>query len=136
MKTFPIETRPIDPRAVLLGNGENKDLQLWLRVPSAETVDDRAIHACLVAMVSDWWTGITPFLPHALDETAQLNLQSVTINHSMWFHRPTRADQWMLSQASSPWADSGRGLSSGTIFDRDGNVVATISQEVAMGSRG
>lgn len=136
LKTFPIETRTIDPRSVLLGDGEHADVELWLRVPSAETIDDPATHACLVALVSDWWTGIAPFLRHALDETAKRNLQSVTINHSMWFHRQARADEWLMVRASSPWAANGRGLSSGTIFDREGKVVATISQEVAMGSRG
>ncbi len=52
-----------------------------------------------------------------------------SLDHAMWFHRPFRADDWLLYAQDSPNASSGRGLSRGLVFTRDGTLVATVMQE-------
>jgi acyl-CoA thioesterase-2 len=57
------------------------------------------------------------------------DIQVASMDHSLWFHRDVRSDDWLLSVIDSPWAGEGRGLAQAAIYDREGNLVATAAQE-------
>ena len=56
-------------------------------------------------------------------------MQSASLDHTIWFHRPFRADEWWLYDQVSPSASGGRGLALGRVFTQDGRLVATVAQE-------
>ena len=56
-------------------------------------------------------------------------MQIASLDHAMWFHRPFRADQWLLHVSDSPSASGGRGFNRGSIFTEDGRLVASVTQE-------
>ncbi len=70
----------------------------------------------------------TATLPHGI-HFAEGNVQLASLDHAMWFHRPFRADDWLLYAMESPNASSGRGLALGKFFTRDGTLVASTAQE-------
>jgi acyl-CoA thioesterase-2 len=102
-------------------------LDLWLRVdgtlpPGIE------LHQCLLAYASDLSLVDTICLPHAvgvLTERAQL----ASLDPAMWFHRPFRADEWLLYSQESPAAAGARGFATGRLFTRDGQLVVSVVQE-------
>jgi acyl-CoA thioesterase II len=57
------------------------------------------------------------------------------LDHAMWFHRPFRADEWLLYAQDSPSAQGGRGLTRGMIFKQDGTLVASVAQEGSLRER-
>jgi acyl-CoA thioesterase-2 len=129
LERHPIETRPVHPATALMAPSDQDTLEVWLRVPSASDIEDQDVHSCLLAMISDWWLGITACLPHRGKPNSVRTI--ATVNHSMWFHAPARVDEWLFYRTKSPWAGDGRALVSGTLFNRDGKQVATVAQELA-----
>ena len=99
--------------------------QMWLRA-DGKLPDEPLMHACLVAYASDMTLLDTIMLPHGLiwSEGSQASL-----DHAMWFHRPFRADDWLLYDQHSPTAAGARGLATGTIFTRDGSLAVSVVQE-------
>ncbi|HEX4863749.1 MAG TPA: acyl-CoA thioesterase II [Acidimicrobiales bacterium] len=99
--------------------------RMWLRA-DGKLPDDPLLHACLVAYASDMTLLDTIMLPHGLiwSEGSQASL-----DHAMWFHRPFRADDWLLYDQSSPTAAGARGLATGTIFTREGALAVSVVQE-------
>jgi len=90
--------------------------------------DDDALHRCLLAYVSDIYLLHTATLPHAeLLKRGRPFLAS--IDHAMWFHRPMRVDEWFLCSNTSPSSSGSRGFARGTVFSRDGRLVASTAQE-------
>ena len=90
--------------------------------------DDPVLHVCLLAYLSD----VTLLEVGAGPARAGLGgdaVQLASLDHAMWFHRPFRADEWLLYDISSPSASGGRGLGIGKFYDRDGRLVATVVQE-------
>ncbi len=88
--------------------------------------DDDLVHACVTAYASDLSLVGTMLLPHDVDWS---RLMLASIDHCMWFHRPFRADEWMLYAMDSPNMYGARGLARGSIFTRDGTLVVSITQE-------
>jgi acyl-CoA thioesterase-2 len=101
--------------------------QLWLRA-DGRLPDDPLLHACIVAYASDITLLDTVMLPHGLVWQEDGSTQ-VSLDHAMWFHRPFRADDWLLYEQYSPTAAGARGLATGTIFTRDGTLVVSVVQE-------
>jgi acyl-CoA thioesterase-2 len=104
--------------------------RLWFRATEV-LPDSIGIHECAVAFISDLYF----FEPVVAQQGLQGNDRSIkygTTQHSMWFHHPPRADEWLLIESSSPVAAGGRGLVSGEIRTTTGLVVATVFQEVAV----
>jgi acyl-CoA thioesterase-2 len=89
------------------------------------------MHRCLLAYVSDFHLLDTALMPHGM-AIAQPNLVMASIDHAMWFHRSVRLDDWLLYSTDSPSASSARGFARGSIFSRDGRLVASTSQEGLM----
>jgi len=101
--------------------------QLWLRA-DGRLPDTPLLHACVVAYASDMTLLDTVMLPHGLVWWESGGMQ-VSLDHAMWFHRPFRADDWLLYDQSSPTAAGARGLATGTIYTRDGTLAVSVVQE-------
>ncbi|MCM3893898.1 acyl-CoA thioesterase [Gordonia sputi] len=86
--------------------------------------DDQTIHVCTLAYMSDMTLLGSSKVPHPGIEP-----QAASLDHAMWFMRQFRADEWLLYDQSSPSAGGGRALTQGRIFDRDGRLVAAVTQE-------
>jgi acyl-CoA thioesterase-2 len=125
---FPLQLRLIEPERCFFELLPEPKRALWLRVPSAAEVDDAALHQCLLAFASDYWLLGVAAGAHALP-TNRGTLQILSLDHAMWFHRPVRADGWLLYVTDSPSAQQGRGLARGLLYDTAGTLVATVAQE-------
>ncbi|AUS77649.1 acyl-CoA thioesterase II [Actinoalloteichus sp. AHMU CJ021] len=103
------------------------DNRVWMRA-HGQLPDDQVLHVCLLAYVSDLTLLDSVLARHgvywSLDEVA-----GASLDHAMWFHRPFRADDWLLYDCASPSASGARGLATGRFFDRSGNLVCTVVQE-------
>ncbi len=86
--------------------------------------DDQVFHVCTLAYMSDMTLLGSSNVIHP-----DVHPQGASLDHAMWFMRPFRADEWLLYDQTSPSAGSGRALTQGRIFDRDGNMVAAVTQE-------
>ncbi|NUP49531.1 MAG: acyl-CoA thioesterase II [Catenulispora sp.] len=100
--------------------------QVWLRT-SAPLPDDPHLHTAVLAYVSDLTLLSTTLIRHKL--LPHKEVQIASLDHAIWFHRPARADEWLLYDQSSPSASGARGLATGRLFTREGTLVATVVQE-------
>jgi acyl-CoA thioesterase II len=101
--------------------------QVWFRLPE-RIPDGEALHRHLLAYVSDYYLLDTAVLPHGMSYlTAKAIMAS--IDHAVWFHRPLRVDDWLLYALDSPSASGARGFGRGSVFSRDGRLVASTAQE-------
>jgi len=111
-----------------LGDGQQSACS-WFRVLE-DLGDEPTVHAAALAYASDsgptWLAGALHEAQCTPDET----WRPVSLDHAIWFHRPFRADEWLLFQASTNSLHDSRGLTHGHIFSRDGALVATVAQEV------
>jgi acyl-CoA thioesterase-2 len=82
----------------------------------------------VLAYASDLTLLSVSLVPHGLF-IGDPRLQPASLDHAMWFHRPFRADEWLLYDQLSPSASGGRGLATGRLFTRDGRLVASVVQE-------
>lgn len=103
---------------------------LWFRAAD-QLPDSRQLHEAILAYASDYGLMTTALMPHGISTLTE-NLQLASLDHAMWFHRPFRADQWLLYVTDSPNAVANRGLSRGAIYSRDGVLVASTAQEGLM----
>ncbi len=128
----PFEFRHVD----MSGKGARDELnppkrppfqQVWFRL--TEPVGDAPeLHHALLAYASDFQLLGTANYPHGISYY-QPNVQMASLDHALWFHRPFRADDWLLYAIDSPSAQNSRGLARGQIFTRDGKLVASTAQE-------
>lgn len=102
--------------------------QVWFRA-DGRLNDDPLLHACVVAYASDMTLLDTVMLPHGLIWWDLDGSSQVSLDHAMWFHRPFRADDWLLYDQTSPTASGARGLATGTVYTRDGSLVVSVVQE-------
>jgi acyl-CoA thioesterase-2 len=130
--------RPIELRPVELGRyfGEKIDdgrIHVWIRT-AAKLPDDPALHMCALAYASDF-----SLLDAAMARYGRTlfdkRMMPASLDHAMWFHRPFRADEWLLYAQDSPSAQHGRGLTRGQIFRQDGTLVASVAQEGSLRQR-
>ena len=101
--------------------------RVWMRA-DGKLPDDPVVHACLVTYASDMTLLDTTILPFGLSYTSP-GLQMASLDHAMWFHRPFRADEWLLYDQYAISTASARGLAGGAIFASDGRLVVTVVQE-------
>lgn len=123
----PVEMRPVEFERYLGAKAPGGRINFWIRA-NAELPEDLTIHQCALAYASDMalLDSIAARHGRALFEE---NIMAASLDHAMWFHRPFRADEWMLYSQDSPSANGGRGLARGMIFTREGVHVATVAQE-------
>ncbi|HNI35577.1 MAG TPA: acyl-CoA thioesterase II [Microthrixaceae bacterium] len=100
---------------------------MWFRA-NGTLPDDPVLHQCVVAYASDISVLDTSLRPHgAAGSLGEVFM--VSLDHAMWFHRPFRADDWLLYAQDTPSASGGRGLGRGLIYTRDGALAASVVQE-------
>jgi len=125
-----IDFRVPDPQHQLARATMNGRFRFWMR--SAHGLpDDPRIHAAVFAYQSDWWINFSALNSH-LDTIGERFLYVASLSHAIWLHRPFRADQWLHVDTMSPASAAGRGLSIGSVHDREGRAVATVTQTCLM----
>jgi acyl-CoA thioesterase II len=125
----PIEWRYTnDPAWIMRDKGERLEHnRVWLKAEGAMP-DDPVLHAAALVYSSDTTVLDSIITTHGLSWGFD-RIFAVTMNHSVWFHRPARFDDWVLYSTSSPVAAESRGLGTGHFFDQSGRVLATVVQE-------
>jgi len=129
----PIELRPIELRHYTTNKPLPGRQYVWLRATD-RLPDDRHCHQAVLTYLSDMTLLDTALFPHGLS-VFNRSIQVASLDHAMWFHRPFRADEWLLYAQDSPTASGARGLSRGQIFSLDGRLVASTAQEGLMRRR-
>ncbi|XP_065859545.1 acyl-CoA hydrolase 2-like [Euphorbia lathyris] len=122
---WPMEIRFCEPNTNTNQTKSPPCLRYWFRA-RGKLSDDQALHRCVVAYASDLiFLGVS-LNPH---RAKGLKTSSVSLDHSMWFHRSFRADDWLLFVINSPAASHARGFVSGQMFNRKGEHIVTLAQE-------
>jgi acyl-CoA thioesterase-2 len=128
---FPAEMRVADdPAFCREGLKLSTNQKAWFRVVEG-LGDDPRLHQAALAFCSDMILLSSAMRPHAIGFTTK-GFQSASLDHSMWFLHPSDMGQWHLHDMDSPAAAGGRGLTTGSIYGRDGRLVATCAQEGLM----
>lgn len=133
MAERPIEIRPVDPFSPIAPPVREPTRLAWFRAHDV-LPEDPAVHHYLLAYASDFHFLTTALQPHGKTWISG-DLQLASLDHSMWFHRPFRFDDWLLYAVDSPAASAARGLVRGRFFDRAGRLVASTAQEGLMRQR-
>ena len=123
----PIEIRVVNPINPFAPRAMPPEKYIWFRAVD-KIEDDMAIHRCMLAYASDFHLVGTALYPHGKTFWSR-DMQVASLDHSIWFHRDFKIDDWLLYAMKSPNAAFGRGLSLGSIFTRDGILVASVAQE-------
>ena len=135
-RDFFLRERPIEIRN-LPGEGMFEEptkkepyKHVWMKAVG-KLPDDVVHHQAILAYASDMGLLSTSMNPHKLS-FAKGNVMSASLDHAMWFHRPFRADEWMLYSTDSPSASNARGFNRGSVYTDDGTLVASAVQEGLM----
>ena len=130
----PLDLRFVDPPLWSRRRGPASDepVRMWMRADGT-LPDDPLLHVCLLTYASDLTLLASVLAPHS-QHMGEVGLAS--LDHAMWFHRPFRADEWLLYECRSPTASGSRGLATGRFFTRDGLLVSTAVQEGLVRLRG
>lgn len=126
-KDQPIELRVIDPVNTFSPQIKEPKKYVWMKADGQleENVD---LHSSLLAYASDFNFLTTALHPHGVSY-ADKNMRVATIDHSVWFHRPFKMDDWLLYAIDSPSASGSRGFVRGQIYNQQGELVASCAQE-------
>ncbi len=122
-----IEMRPVEFERYLGKKYDDARFHVWIRV-NGGLPDDPVIHQCVLAYASDLTLLDAALLPHGRT-VFEKDILPASLDHALWFHRPFRADDWLLYAQDSPNLRGSRGFSRGLIFTRDGRLVASVAQE-------
>lgn len=137
LRPRPIDMRTVDRLHWMNSEPREPRAHSWFRtvapLPSIE--DNAALHRAVIAYASDYTLLGTSALPHGLS-WMRGELVGASLDHAIWFHRPARADEWLLYATDAPWSGGGRGFNRGRIFNRAGELVASVAQEGMMRRRG
>jgi len=123
----PIELRPLDVSRYFSREARPAEQMVWLRA-SGRLPDAFPLHQCVLAYASDFSLLDTALIAHGklmFDKDIQL----ASLDHALWFHRPFRADEWLLYAQDSPSSHGARGFCRGSVYTRDGTLVASVAQE-------
>jgi len=123
----PIELRPVEYSRYLGETNETGCFHVWIRA-TGRLPDEPAIHQCVLAYASDMMLLDAAMIPHGLSVFSE-NIMAASLDHALWFHRPFRADEWLLYAQDSPNLSDSRGFSRGLIFRSDGTLIASVAQE-------
>lgn len=123
----PIEMRPVDMSRYLERRKRNPQQLIWLRA-NGTLPNDPKLHQSVLAYASDFTLLDTALIAHG-HLLFDPGLQLASLDHALWFHQPFRADEWILYAQDSPRAHGGRGFCRGSLFSRDGKLVASTAQE-------
>ncbi|OVA14045.1 Acyl-CoA thioesterase [Macleaya cordata] len=122
---WPVDIRFCKPTTYTNQTKAPASTRFWFKA-WGRLSDDLALHRCVVAYISDFVILSISFNPH---RKRGLKAKFLSLDHSMWFHRPFRADEWLLAVVESPSASDGRGFSSARMFNKKGELVVSLTQE-------
>lgn len=123
----PIEYRIVENQNPFRPRPSIPKRHMWIR--AVDTLpDNEAIHRSMLAYTTDYGFLETALHPHGVS-IGHPSVRVASLDHAIWFHRPFRLDEWLLYVADSPSASGGRGFVRGQIFNRQGQLVASTSQE-------
>jgi acyl-CoA thioesterase-2 len=123
----PIELRPVEFDRYMGKRYEDGRFHVWIRA-TGKLPDDPAIHQCVLAYASDMTLLDSALIPHGRT-VFEKTIMAASLDHALWFHRPFRADEWLMYAQDSPNMGGARGFSRGLIFASDGTLVASVAQE-------
>jgi acyl-CoA thioesterase-2 len=126
----PIDFRPVRPADPFVAERREPTRQIWFRA-MAPLPDERILHQAVLAYASDYGLLPTALNPHGVSWRDR-RLQIASLDHSLWLHRPFRADDWLLYTMDSPTAAGARGFTRGAVYTRQGELVASVAQEGLM----
>jgi acyl-CoA thioesterase-2 len=132
IRRFWARERPLELRPVNLEHYESRDKlpprqNVWIRL-AGPVPDDRALQSVLLAYLSDMTLLDTSTFAHGRG-LFDPDIQAASLDHSMWFHRQHPLDGWLLYVQDSPSSSGSRGFSRGTLYARDGTLIASVAQE-------
>jgi acyl-CoA thioesterase II len=138
MRSYWSRERPIDMRVVDVSRYLTRDKKvplqhIWIRA-NGKLPDDPAIHQAVLAYASDFTLLDTALIAHG-KLLFDADVQLASLDHALWYHRPFRADEWLLYVQDSPNAYGARGFCRGSIFTREGTLIASVVQEGLMRER-
>jgi len=123
----PIELRPVEYQRYFGEKIENGRFHVWVRA-TGRLPDEPAIHQCVLAYASDMTLLDAALIAHGRTVFSD-DIMAASLDHALWFHRPFRADEWLLYAQESPNLAGSRGFARGLIFSSDGTLVASVAQE-------
>jgi acyl-CoA thioesterase-2 len=126
----PIEFKPVELVNLDLKGATQPVRHVWMRT-KGEMPQDPALHQTVLAYASDYNLLTTALLPHG-NEASFGDYMLASLDHAMWFHRELKMDDWLLYAIDSPSASGARGFTRGSVFTRDGVLVASVVQEGLM----
>jgi len=126
----PIDFRPVQAISPFNPAPSEPTRQVWFKVIGA-LPDEPLVHQAILAYASDYGLLTTALQPHGVGFRTK-GLQLASLDHSVWLHRPFRADEWLLYSMESPVMSGARGFVRGAIYSRAGDLVASVAQEVLL----
>lgn len=123
----PVELRPVSLKHYMSKEPLPPRQDVWLRA-TGPVPDNRAIQAAVLGYLSDMTLLDTSLFAHG-KSIFDADLQVASLDHSMWFHRPNKLDDWLLYTQDSPNSAGARGFTRGSLYGRDGTLVASVAQE-------
>jgi acyl-CoA thioesterase-2 len=132
IKRYWERDRPIDMKPVMLKHYTSREKlapeqNIWIRT-AGPVPADRATQAAVLAYLSDMTLLDTSTFAHGR-AVFDPDIQAASLDHAMWFHRPHRLDDWILYTQDSPSSQGSRGFTRGTLYGRDGTLIASVAQE-------
>jgi acyl-CoA thioesterase-2 len=137
LRDNPIDLRHVGPLSIEAEHDpslRSPRNYVWLRV-NGQLPDDPLLHVCLMTFASDLTLLDTVMIRHGRS-WQDGRTSGASLDHAMWFHRPFRADQWLLYAQETPSASGGRGLALGHAFTAEGDLVVSVVQEGLVRIRG
>ncbi len=124
----PVDYRYVDLPVYLGGDAGQDPNRIWVRA-DGELPDDPQLHQCFLVYASDMSMIDTVMRHHGSKGPLGPPAMGASLDHAVWFHRPFRADRWLLYAQESPSAAGARGFARGSIYQEDGTLVASVAQE-------
>lgn len=123
----PIEMRPVEIERYITGGRMEPRFNVWIKAMQP-LPDEPAIHQAVLAYASDLMLLDASLIAHG-KTVFDATIQAASLDHALWFHRPFRADDWLLYSQDSPSTSGARGFARGLVFNRGGDLVASVAQE-------
>lgn len=127
LRPRPIEVREVDPRDMTNPTPQDDQNHTWIRLEAAKGQGPQMQH-CLLAYASDMSLLGSSLLPHGLT-WLKGEVMMASLDHAMWFHAPIQFEDWHLYSMDAPFTGGARGFTRGTIYNQDGQMVASVAQE-------
>jgi acyl-CoA thioesterase-2 len=127
LRERPVEIRPVALSHYISAEKLEPVQHVWVKA-NGTVPNDRAIQSAVLAYISDMTLLDTSLFPHGVS-VFDRTLQAASLDHAMWFHRPSTVDGWLLYTQDSPSSGGARGLSRGSMFDSAGTLICSVAQE-------